>query len=71
MPHDDRARPISDRIRLVHMLEAAEQAASFITNRKRADLDTDAMLRRALKDCIQEIGEAAAKVTELVRSQIP
>lgn len=53
------------------MLEAALQALSFVQGRTRSDLDTDHMLRRAVKDCIQEIGEAAAKVTDPGRSRAP
>jgi len=34
-----------DRWRLRHMTDAAEQALAFVQGRKRADLDTDAMLR--------------------------
>jgi uncharacterized protein with HEPN domain len=71
MPREDRAKPLSDRIRILHMLDAARQAKDFIAGRERADLDSDAMLRRAVKDCIQEIGEAATKVSQAIRSQIP
>jgi len=53
------------------MLEAAQQAAAFIKDRSRHDLDTDHMLRRALKDCVQEIGQAAARVTDDGRSRAP
>lgn len=55
--------PEADRVRLVHMLEAAQQALLFARSRARADLDTDPMLRRALMHCVQEIGEAASKVS--------
>jgi uncharacterized protein with HEPN domain len=34
-----------DRVRIRHMIEAAEAAQRFIANRQRADLDTDAMFR--------------------------
>lgn len=53
------------------MLDAARQALSFIDGRERADLDTDHMLRRAVKDCVQEIGEAAARVTDAGRARVP
>jgi uncharacterized protein with HEPN domain len=33
--------PESDRIRIQHMLEAAEQALSFVEGRERPHLDTD------------------------------
>lgn len=53
------------------MLEAAEQAVTFAQGRSRADLGVDAMLTRALVHAIQEIGEAASKVTEAGRARIP
>lgn len=45
------------------MLVAARQAVSFVHGRSRADLDTDDMLRRAVINAIQEIGEAAARLS--------
>jgi uncharacterized protein with HEPN domain len=66
----DDAKP-DDRTRLLHMLEAARQALTFIAGRNRIELDTDHMLRRAVKDCIQEIGEAALHVTDEVRERLP
>jgi uncharacterized protein with HEPN domain len=53
------------------MLDAAEQAMGFVRGRQRSDLDTDPMLRRALKDCVQEIGEAAANVGDESRARVP
>ena len=71
MPRRDGAKPTDDRIRMTHMLEAARQAVSFVAGRQRPELDTDHMLRRALKDCIQEIGEAAARVSDAGRARAP
>lgn len=45
------------------MLEAARQAVAFADGRTRADLDTNPMLCRATIHCIQEIGEAASRVS--------
>jgi uncharacterized protein with HEPN domain len=53
------------------MLDAARQAAAFVAGRARDDLDTDHMLRRALKDCVQEIGEAASRVSDEGRARAP
>ncbi len=53
------------------MLEAARQAMVFVDGRVRADLDSDHMLRRAVKDCIQEIGEAATRVSDAGRARVP
>ena len=63
--------PIADRIRMRHMLDAARQALDFVRGRSRSDLDGDAMFRRAVTHCIQEIGEAAANVSEPTRAAVP
>lgn len=60
-----------DRWRLQHMVDAIEQAQSFVAQRQRADLDTDAMLRLALVQLVQIIGEAAARVTQEGRAELP
>jgi uncharacterized protein with HEPN domain len=67
MPQDS---PLPDRIRLRHMLEAARQATEFASGRTRADLDSDAMFRRAVVHCLQEIGEAASQVGESTRATV-
>jgi uncharacterized protein with HEPN domain len=64
----------ADQIRLLHMLDAARDALQFSVGRDRADLDGDAMYRRAIIHCVQEIGEAAVRVTEptrLIVSELP
>lgn len=76
MPRSDESGRPDDRIRLLHMLEAGlleagRQAISFVAGRLRGDLDSDPMLRRALKDCIQEIGEAASRVSADSRERVP
>ena len=50
-----------DRVRIRHMIEAAEAAQRFIANRQRADLDTDEMLLFALVRAAEIIGETASK----------
>jgi uncharacterized protein with HEPN domain len=60
-----------DVIRLRHMADAAESALRFCLGRKRADLDTDDMLRFALTRAVEIIGEAANKVSIEARTQIP
>ncbi len=71
MPRKDGARPLDDRIRMQHMLDASRQAMEFVSGRERKDLEDDPMLRRAVKDCVQEIGEAAARVTDAGRARVP
>lgn len=63
--------PPEDRDRLSHMLEAAEDAITFATDRTREDLDIDRMLLRALFQCIEVIGEAASQVSDKGRLRLP
>lgn len=71
MPRDRDTNRISDRIRFEHILAAAKDIAFITTSRKRNDLDTDMILRRALLHAIQEVGEAAARVSDAGRGLIP
>jgi len=57
-----------DRIRIGHMIEAAEEALGFIAGRTRVDLDTNRMLLFALVRAVEIIGEAANKVSDETRS---
>lgn len=59
-----------DRWRIQHMIDAAEQALTFIRGRDRADLDGDAMLRLALTRAVEIVGEAAAQVSEAGRDEL-
>jgi uncharacterized protein with HEPN domain len=61
----------ADRIRLTHMLAAARQALEFAAGRTRTSLDSEPMYRRAVVHCIQEIGEAATRVTPEGRQASP
>lgn len=63
--------PPADVIRLRHMLDAAREALSFSAGRNRQTLDSDAMYRRAVVNCIQEIGEAAVRVGPEARAVAP
>lgn len=58
-----------DRVRLRHMLDAANEALTFILGRTRADLDNDRMLVLSLVRELEIIGEAASKVSRETRSQ--
>lgn len=71
MPRDPSRGGPNDRERLLHMLEAARDARSYVNGRVRPDLDSDSMLRRALVNAIQVVGEAAARVTEAGRLRVP
>lgn len=63
-----------DSVRWKHMIEAAEDALSFVAGRTRDELDTDRMLLFAVVRAIEIIGEAANKIspeTRAVHSEIP
>ena len=70
MPRDPKERPLDDRIRAQHMLEAARDAAGMAAGRTRRDLERDMMLRRALVNAVQEVGEAAAKISPAGRARL-
>ena len=63
--------PEDDRVRIRHMLEAAEEVLEFAEGRSRGDLDTDRMLSRAMVRDIEIIGEAASRVTSATRQICP
>jgi uncharacterized protein with HEPN domain len=71
MPRDPARHPLDDRIRAQHMLEAARDVALIAAGRCKDDLRTDMPMRRAMVNAVQEIGEAAAKVSPLGRERIP
>jgi len=60
-----------DSIRLHHMLDAAEEAESFSQNKIRSSLDTDRKLVLALVKCVEIIGEAATKISNESREDLP
>ena len=63
-----------DRIRIEHMIDAAESIGQFLSGRDRSDLDEDRMLLFAVVRAIEVMGEAAAKTTQetwLVAPHIP
>ena len=59
--------PKDDRIRLQHMLEAAEEAVAFARGQRREELEGDRKLTLALLKCIEVVGEAAARISEPTR----
>ena len=65
------SEPDPDEVRIRHMIDAGRQALGFGIGRDRASLDTDMMYRRAVIHCIQEIGEAANRVSEPTRLALP
>ena len=63
--------PPDDRVRFLHMRDAARDALKYVEGKTRTDLDTDSMLLRALVQCLQSIGEAAARTSEAARARAP
>jgi uncharacterized protein with HEPN domain len=60
-----------DEVRLLHIRDATESAADFITGRTRADLETDEMLRLALTKLVEIVGEAAKQLSDAGRARFP
>jgi uncharacterized protein with HEPN domain len=71
MRHKGKDDSIADRIRILHMRDAAKDARRYLAGRIRSDLDSDSMLLHAVVHCLQVIGEAAARVTEQGRLRAP
>jgi len=60
-----------DRVRIRHMIEAAEEAISFCRGFDEGTFAQDRRTVRAVTQCIEIIGEAARMVGEDTREQIP
>jgi len=60
-----------DAIWLRHMLDAAYEAIEFAQGRTRVDLNGDRQLVLALVKDIEIIGEAAYRVSQTARDQLP
>jgi uncharacterized protein with HEPN domain len=60
--------PPEDRIRILHMVEAANTARRFVTGRRRGDLESDQILLFALVRAIEIIGEAASRISVETRA---
>lgn len=71
MPRDPAKGGPSDSDRFRHMLDAARDIRAMTAGRVRAEINNDVVLRRALVNAIQEIGEAASRVSEDGRKRVP
>ncbi len=60
-----------DRVRLRHMADAMQAAMRFTEGRTRSDLESNEMLLFALVRAIEMIGEAASRVSDEGRAEIP
>lgn len=63
--------PRDDRIRLQHMLEAAQRLTDFVRGRTAAELDNDHQLAYAVSFGLAVIGEAANHVSAQTRAYLP
>ena len=63
--------PPEDRVRLLHMIEAAEDAMSFVAGKERTELEQDRKTLFAVIRCIEIIGEAATRISETTRTAAP
>lgn len=59
-----------DRVRLRHMLDAANRARRFCAGRRPEDLATDDMLLLATVKTIEVVGEASTKVSDATKSRL-
>jgi uncharacterized protein with HEPN domain len=60
-----------DRVRILHMIDAAEAVAEFVAERRTDDLDRDRMLLFALVHAIEIFGEAASELSPEPRAAAP
>jgi uncharacterized protein with HEPN domain len=60
-----------DKVRLLHMRDAAKAGSEFVQGRTITDLETDLMFSYAVQYALQIVGEAAAQVTIETRLQYP
>lgn len=61
----------ADRLRVQHMIDAANDIVRFISGRQRADLDSDRMLHLAVVRSVEIIGEAASQISKETRASAP
>jgi uncharacterized protein with HEPN domain len=61
----------SDRVRLQHILDAANEALEFTKGKNRTDLEKDRILAHALVRLLEIIGEAAAALSKDFRKRHP
>lgn len=60
-----------DRVRLQHMLDAANDALEFASGQSRRSLDANRMLTLSIVKCIEIVGEAANHVSPASQKACP
>ena len=58
-------------VRVRHMLDAAQEALSFVGDKTRSELDANRMLTLSLVKSIEIVGEAASRVSSAFRETHP
>jgi len=61
----------NDELRIRHIIDAAEEAIAFCSNRSRQDLHQDRMLNLSLVRLLEIIGEAARGISPEFRNSHP
>lgn len=61
----------NDLIRLQHMLDASREARLFLADRQKSDIYHNRMLEHTFIRLVTVIGEAASKISQETREQIP
>jgi uncharacterized protein with HEPN domain len=56
---------------LLDILIAAEDALSFVQGRSADELQTNTLVRRAILNCLTEIGEAAVRIERAAEVHVP
>ena len=60
-----------DAVRLWHMLDAAKEAVAFAEDKTRPDLDVDRKLALALRQLVEDMGEASEQASAETRARHP
>ena len=60
-----------DRVRFLHMLEAAEKAVKLSKGKTRSDLDSDETFALAVTRLLEILGEAANHVSDEIKEKYP
>lgn len=61
----------SDKIRILHMIDAAAEAISFVEGKAREELNYNRMLVLSIIKDVEIIGEAASKLTSATKEKYP
>lgn len=61
----------ADKIRILHMIDAAAEAISFIEGKSREELNDNRMLVLSIIKDVEIIGEAALKLTSTTKEKYP